>query len=85
MLFNGPEPQQLVDLLKQPGAQMSLTSNTWVIRVKNSSIELDQYFENNTLIIGLNAKMFFIKDIYGVSYLYQVLGLGKETVMIKAS
>ena len=83
MFFNAPEPQQLVTLLKQPGAQLSLTSNTWVIRVKNSSIELDHYFKNNTLRIGLSAHIFFVKDILGESFLYQTLGLGNERVSFK--
>ena len=83
MFFNAPEPQQLVTLLKQPGAQLSLTSNTWVIRVKNSSIELDHYFKNNTLRIGLNAHIFFVKDILGESFLFQTLGLGNERVSFK--
>ena len=83
MFFNAPEYKKLVTLLKQPGAQLSLSSNTWVIRVKNSSIELDHYFKNNTLRIGLRAHIFFVKDILGESFLYQTLGLGNERVSFK--
>ena len=83
IVFLNPTPNDVTYLLNQEGAQMSLTSNTWVIRVKNSSIELDHCFKNNPLRIGLSAHIFFVKDILGESFLFQTLGLGNERVSFK--
>ena len=51
--------------------------STWLIRTKNSSIELNEYFKNNILKLGLNAKLFFMVNVNSNIVLHQALGTGE--------
>ena len=77
IFLNEPRLDVLVTLFSQPGAQRRLASNTWLIRTKNSSIELNEYFKNNTLKLGLNAKLFFLVNVNSNIVLHQALGTGE--------
>ena len=74
-------PNDVTYLLNQEGAQMSLTSNTWLIIVQDSKNSISDYFKNNNLRIGLNAKLFYAQE--HDSFLYQALGVGTTTPEIK--
>ena len=76
-----PTPNDVTYLLNQEGAQMSLTSNTWLIIVQDIKNTIADYFKNNNLRIGLNAKLFFAQEYD--SFLYQALGVGTTTPEIK--
>ena len=77
IFMNEPEVDVLDKFLSQPGAQKLLTSNTWLIRTKHSSIELNEYFKNNILKLGLNAKFFFLVNVNSSIVLHQALGTGE--------
>ena len=73
IVLPNPTPIDITYLLNQEGAQMSLTSNTWLIIVQDTKNSISDYFKNNNLRIGLNAKLFFA----------QALGVGTTTPEIK--
>ena len=74
-------PNDVTYLLNQEGAQMSLTSNTWLIIGQDIKNSISDYFKNNNMRIGLNAKLFFAQEYD--SFLYQALGVGTTTPEIK--
>ena len=77
-----PTPNDVTYLLNQEGAQMSLTSSTWLIIVQDITKDIiAEYFKNNNLRIGLNAKLFFAQEYD--TFLYQALGVGTTTPEIK--
>ena len=76
-----PTPNDVTYLLNQEGAQMSLTSNTWLIIGQDIKNSISDYFKNNNLRIGLNAKLFFVQE--KDKFLYQALGVGTTTPEIK--
>ena len=72
------------NLLNQRGSQKALTSNTWVIHTeKNDLSQMQDYFTNNELRIGLNANMFSAKKSEKSHILYQALGEGKVKPLLK--
>ena len=81
IVFLNPTPNDVTYLLNQEGAQMSLTSNTWLIVVDGTKKIIADFFKNNNLRIGLNAKLFFAQEYE--PFLYQALGVGTTTPEIK--
>lgn len=76
IFLDEPKLDVLVTLFNQPEAQKTIKSNTWLIRTKNSSIELAEYFKGVNLKIGLNAKIFISIQFNTQIEIHQALGTG---------
>ena len=76
IFLDEPKLDVLVTLFNQPEAQKRIKSNTWLIRTKNSSIELAEYFKGVNLKIGLNAKIFISIQFNTQIEIHQALGTG---------
>ena len=67
----------------QDGIQISLSSNIWLIHLKNQSMQIKEFFIQNELRIGLNAQIFIIESLISHDDIVQVLGTGSTKVEYK--
>ena len=82
--LDDPNANEVGVLLNQRGSQKALTSNTWLIHTEKYDLtQMQDYFTNSQLRIGLNAKIFFERKAEEDHVLYQALGEGKVKPLLK--
>ena len=81
IVLNKISPTDLKGILSKEDIQQSFRTNVWLIYIdrKNTS----QYFNQNTLKIGINAQIFLVESFGGNEFITQVIGKGKHEVEYK--
>ena len=76
IILNNVKPNIFNKIMKLQGIQNSLSSNIWIVRVPSSVQDLDAYFTESKLKLGLNVQLFFVKSVAEQNSVVQALGLG---------
>ena len=81
LVFFEPEFMEIEAILNQPGAQISLSSNVWLIIPDSAMTNVSKYFEETKLRIGLTANIFITNFL--ITEVTQVLGAASKKPIIK--
>ena len=81
VLLNEIDPSKLTSMFDQRGIQEKLEENVWIIHSRNGSKKANEYFEENSFRLGLNAQIFFIKSGEDLnSEVTQIIGQGTKNI-----
>ena len=83
MVLSDIEPNDLRIIFNKENIQRSLTTNTWILYVSEGNPQINQYFNNLKLRLGLNVRLFGVKRSSVVFDVTQVLGTGTNQVVYK--
>lgn len=81
LVFFEPEFMEIEAILNQPGAQISLSSNVWLIIPDSAMTNVSKYFEETKLRIGLTANIFITNFLK--TEVTQVLGTASKKPILK--
>ena len=83
ILLSEIEPNDLRIIFSKENIQRSLTTNTWILYVSEDNRQINQYFNNLKLRLGLNVRLFFVRRSGVAIEATQVLGTGTNQVIYK--
>ena len=84
MIMNEINEEQFNDVLMKENIQKSLRTNTWLIYTSDSEKEAQNYFKRNSLKIGINAQIIFVKYASDIHSVTQILGTATLNLKFRA-
>ena len=76
-------PRDLRIVFSKENIQRSLTTNTWILHVRDENKQIEEFFDKLDLRLGLNVRLFVVKRSRVEFEVTQVLGTGTIQVIYK--